>query len=309
MKKTIILFSMLLGASGTFAQDLTSKKGEPILPEKGDWAIGIDATSFLNYFGNFFGTPNTAPSFNWLTTNNSIVGKYFIDQKTALRVGLRIGFNNETSRYNTGDRAAAFTPGTYPAASPQKENKWQRSSSAIGLSAGIEKRKGKTRLQGIYGGEIGFYISSSRDRFSYGNRLVAPGSGVNPIVVDSTGDAIVGARNFSGNPPIQGTDGNGGRITERKNGTQFSLGLRGFIGVEYFILPKISLGGEFGWGLGITTNGKSSETFETSGVTSVGSSVNITSISYPKSGSFSLDTDNKNSVWGPSGTLRLNFYF
>lgn len=309
MKKQVAAITLIFLSLGSFAQDLTSKKGESILPEKGDWSIGIDATPFLNYIGNFFGTPNKAPTFNWLSTNNTIVGKYFLEDQTAIRVGLRIGANNNTKRFNTDDRVAALTPGVYPAAFAQKENKWVRSSSAFGLSAGLEKRKGKTRLQGLYGGEIGFYISSAKDKFTYGNKLIAPGSGVTAITVDAVGDSIPGALNIDKNPPVASTDLNGARITERKYGTQFSFGLRGFIGVEYFMLPKISIGGEFGMGLGFTTIGKSSTTYETSGTTTFGSSIARTTVSSPKSGSFSLDTDNKNSVWGPSGVIRLNFYF
>ncbi len=36
------------------------------------------------------------------------------------------------------------------------------------------------------------------------------------------------------------------RITEQKTAGDF--GLRGFVGVEYFVIPKISVGGEFGLG-------------------------------------------------------------
>ncbi len=32
MKKSLTLLAFVLGMSGAFAQDLTSKKGEPILP-------------------------------------------------------------------------------------------------------------------------------------------------------------------------------------------------------------------------------------------------------------------------------------
>ena len=33
---------------------LKNKQGETILPETGDWAIGIDAAPILGYFGNMF---------------------------------------------------------------------------------------------------------------------------------------------------------------------------------------------------------------------------------------------------------------
>ena len=46
MKKTIVLVALAFGSISVSSQDLTSKKGEPILPEAGDWGIGIDATPF-----------------------------------------------------------------------------------------------------------------------------------------------------------------------------------------------------------------------------------------------------------------------
>ena len=49
MKKSILAVAVLLGTSATFAQDLTSKKGETYLPESGDWSISIDATPLLGY--------------------------------------------------------------------------------------------------------------------------------------------------------------------------------------------------------------------------------------------------------------------
>jgi len=37
------------------------------------------------------------------------------------------------------------------------------------------------------------------------------------------------------------------RVTDNKSGMNFLVGARGFIGVEYFFAPKISIGGEFGY--------------------------------------------------------------
>ena len=46
MKKKYILLTMMLGGATVFAQDLTSKKGETMLPEAGDWAVQFDAAPF-----------------------------------------------------------------------------------------------------------------------------------------------------------------------------------------------------------------------------------------------------------------------
>ena len=55
----------------------------------------------------------------------------------------------------------------------------------------------------------------------------------------------------------------GSRTVETKNGATFTLGARAFIGAEYFILPKMSLGAEYGWGIGLSTTGSGTQTIET----------------------------------------------
>ncbi|MBA3663652.1 MAG: hypothetical protein H0W61_05535 [Bacteroidetes bacterium] len=315
MKKSIALVAVAFGVTSAFAQDLTSKKGEPILPEAGDWGIAIDATPFLNYAGNFFGKTNnnTAPTWNFFTTQQTITGKYFVDAQTAYRGSLRIGFNSNTNRAMVADiaktAAITATANGYPAAKPMVENTFKHSNTVIGLSGGIEMRKGKTRLQGYYGGEVGILVAMNKDKFTYGNALSATTTPSLNVGV-APADAFTGGNNVtSSNPGINGLQGNA-RVTERNNGTTFSFGVRGFIGAEYFVLPKMSIGGEFGWGLGISTTGKTKTTYESVGNAGSGNdATGSTTIEGSKSGSFWLDTDGKNSIWGPTGALRLNLYF
>jgi hypothetical protein len=82
---------------------------------------------------------------------------------------------------------------------------------------------------------------------------------------------------------------------EAKDGSTFNLGVRGFIGVEYFFAPKMSLSGEFGWGLGLSSTGASETTVTFAGTT--------TTTKGGKSSSFGLDTDNAGAA------INLNFYF
>lgn len=318
MKKSLTLLACAFGISGAFAQDLTSKKGEPILPEAGDWSIGVEATPFLNYMGNFFGKSanNTAPTFNFLNSSQMITGKYFVDAATAYRASLRLGFGSNTVRESTSDRSYIVpTPNNYPNGVPELENTWKRSQTNIGLAVGLEKRKGKTRLQGYYGAELGIGLSSSKDKFEYGNALnpVNTNTAVNAVTVDIN-DQISGANNYNSAPPIEGVNG-AARATERKNGTIFTVGARAFIGVEYFILPKISLGGEFGWGLAFRTGAKTSTTWESVGNKNPADpnsadGVGTTTIETPATGgAFGIDTDNLSGLSGFSGALRLNFHF
>jgi hypothetical protein len=308
MKKTLTILALAVGVTGAYAQDLTSKKGEQILPEAKDWAIGVDATPFLGYVGNFFGKSanNTAPTFNFLNSfNQTITGKYFTDASMAYRASLRIGLGSQTQREMVADRTVLSTPPTFPSTIAQKENEWKHSNTNIGLAVGIEKRRGKTRLQGYYGAEVGISFSSSKDKFTYGNALSA--DPINGIDVDAA-DSFTGAANVVPSSNVfEGTTGSSARVKERKNGASFGIGLRAFIGAEYFILPKISLGGEFGWGLGLVTGGKTSTTYEA--VDGTPATVGSGTIDSSKQGSFVLDTDNRNSMFGPSASLRLNFHF
>ena len=261
--------SLAFGVSSVFAQDLTSKKGEPILPEAGDWSIGIGAAPFLNYVGNFIGGNglNTAPTVNFLSTNQTILGKYFVDEQTAYRGGIRLNFGS-TSTTTKVPVVPATTPVTFT------DDVTKVGGSNIGITAGWEKRRGKTRLQGFYGGEVGIALGSGKTTMTYGNAIANLAAGTT-------------------------------RTTEVKTGSTFGLGLRGFIGAEYFIFPKIALGGEFGWGLALTTTGEGETTTETWD----GAAVITTLTKTGKTSTFGFDTDNMNTVFGPAGTIRLALHF
>jgi len=269
------------------AQDLTSKKGEAYLPEADDWAIGVDAAPFLNYFGGFLSNAGAAaPTWNFFPGTQTIFGKMFIDSETAYRGKIQIGFGSNSVTDMVADRNVA-TPPAYPALPALVENKWVNSGSVIGLSAGLEKRRGSTRLQGFYGAEGGIFMASSKDAFTYGNNLVAPNAG-NPGVTVDADDIFAGSGNI-----INDTYGNAARVLERKNGSVFGLGLRGFIGAEYFILPKLSLAGEFGWGLNIASQGKTVVDIESIGAVAGGGQVTgQQTLEGVKAGGFNLNTDN-----------------
>lgn len=285
MKKqiTTVAMALALGLFTVNAQDLTSKKGEPILPEEGDWGIGIDATPFLNYAGNFFGKTNNnnAPTFDFLTSNQTIVGKYFKDATTAYRAAIRLGFGSNSTTALVQQDGQSDPNVTV-------EDKRTVSGNGFGLSGGIEFRKGKTRLQGYYGGELGIFFGGGKEKYTYGNAFSS--TNTSPTTTNF-GSNIIGPA----------------RVTETKFGSTFQFGLRGFIGAEYFVLPKMSIGGEFGWGLSFTSVGQGQVTTESWDFSN--NSVKTTTTKTGKSSSFGLDTDNNNSVFGPAATLRLNLYF
>jgi len=250
------------------AQDLTSKKGELFLPEAGEYSLGIDAAPLLDYFGNFFGKSdaNNAPVFQpndeiqGVPGGFMIYGKMMKNANTAYRLKARIGLNN------TNDRSFVMNIAD-PALTVEDEFKTKELGVALGI--GLEKRRGSTRLQGIYGGELmlGFGTSSSDSIF--GNNIDDYGAGAT-------------------------------RQIGQKNGSTFMVGLNGFVGIEYFFAPKISVGGEYTWGVSFSNRGDGEVTNEFYD----GSIITTQTSKSGGNDTFSLDTG----VNG-SASLKLLFYF
>lgn len=302
--RKLLFCLIILSSAACMAQDLTSKEGAPILPQAKDWSIGFDATRLIKN-----------ASFDFAASSQAIAVKYFIAPQTAYRASARIGYNDWTTKTMVEDRIARTSSViAYPAAQPLKQNTWKRTSTAIGVSFGIEKRRGITRLQGIYGVEAAIFFSTTRDQFSYGNALNA--SALGPVTVEDddamTSAVLGGANNVVDSAMIQGVEGQA-RIITRKSGVSLSIGARAFIGAEYFVLPKLSLGGEFGWGLGFSTTGRTETTYESMGKGTLSSnsalSVNRTTIDGGRASHTRLDTDNSNMLGGLSASLRVNLYF
>lgn len=205
MRKIILTMAAIMAVGFANAQDLKSKKGENYLPEANDWAISFNATGVFNYVGNLFnGNPlNAAPTLGNVTAN-SLVGKKFIDAKSAYRVVANVGFgsNNLANGDYNGDNVTDFA--TYKA-------------SALNLNLGLGKewRRGSTRLQGFYGADA--LVGFSSLKWSETNNAVANGT-------------------FNA-------------------GTSINLGVNGFIGAEYFIFPKMSIGAQYNYGLQVAANG------------------------------------------------------
>jgi hypothetical protein len=270
-----LIASVMIGAQAQDANPTTpattpilSKRGYAILPETGDWSLSIGASGALRYVGQLFngGNNNGDTTFgypnNWSQT---VMVRKFTDANTAFRGIVGINLTSATNKTLVNQNGAPQNPdGSFP----QVENKRTVSRTNINLGIGLEKRRGIGRVQGIYGAQAIIGLSSAgKTKFEYGNALTATSSGP--------------------------------RTTLQKSGTTFSLAVQAFGGVEYFIAPKISLGGEFSWGPSFSTtgNGKTeSESFNNGGVQT--STAETGGSSYIR-----LDVQNM------GGTLRLNFFF
>ncbi|MBX2905998.1 MAG: hypothetical protein KF744_08175 [Taibaiella sp.] len=309
MKNTLSICAALLLAGGTaFAQDSENKagaekelsfksvRGHEVLPQKGEWAIGISATGFLGYLGNMMNssTFNNAPGFSVTTGPNAfaignlggmaVTGKYMKSATMAYRVRFQANAGSTTLRNNV--LKSSLTPD--PLNPQYVQDEMTTDAHVVLLGAGFEKRRGSSRLQGIYGAELLAGFSGSRTVYNYGNAMS----------LDFT--APVSTSDFA-----NGTTTNMAvRQRENASGTSMLFGARAFAGVEYFIAPKISLGGEIGYTLGFSTNGKGYVSTEEwySGTNTV---ANVTRDTYANRGlrSFGAGLDNVNAG------LNLHFYF
>lgn len=291
MKKTIFTLVILLCVLTIInAQDeLKSKKGIPILPEKGDYALGIDAVPFFEYFGNMLGSDfNPGPSFDFTETAPfTIYGKYFIDAKTAYRAKFQISSSSFKEReYVTKD---APPEDLDPEVTVEDEATYGNTDIVLGF--GIEKRRGKGRVQGIYGAEAQLMFGSEKEKYTYGNMW-------DP-------DLYHYYTNFGTNVIYEPDGSFFGLVDENKMGGTFGIGIRGFVGVEYFFAPKISLGGEFGWGIDYINQGDGEITIQYEDFNSSNGEyfINTTTRNTGGSSEFYIGTDNM------YGAINLFFYF
>lgn len=291
-KSTLLVAALAFGATSAFAQ-YTNKNGLVVTPETGDYAIGVDATPFLGYFGNMLNgnTNNGAPAWGFTNANAMITGKMFTSETSAYRVALRIGFNSNTEKAMIAQDGAAAP--TYPNLPAMVEDQMKESSRFIGLGGGMEWRRGKNRLQGYWGGMAMVWMAGGKSTYEYGNAL-------------NTTNSVAGVSTDFGSNITTDAYGNAARITEMKQASMFGVGVRGFVGAEYFILPKLSIGGEFGWGIGFMSMGASSTTMESIG----GSPAAVGSMTLEggKGSGLSIDTDNAAFGMAPAALL-IHWHF
>ena len=282
MKKVLLLVVCSFLFFGANAQDepLTGKKGQLILPETGDIGLGVNMIPFFDWFGNSFNnsTNNTYASSNKFFNvfgNSVIMGKYMLSEKTAIRA--HFGFNLSSTAENVYVRDNASNNPVDMVLDTRKRDQGHYT-----LALGYEMRRGKGRIQGYYGADLIFRLQQISNIYSYGN-----GYSTTNIAPTST--------NFGGN--INGLD----RMLADGGNTTFGVGIRGFVGVEYFVAPKLSLGVEFGWGLALNSTFESTASSEYFDV--VTGEAGIKNEVQGSTTVFSAGVDNMN------GAVFMNFYF
>lgn len=267
MKKIYLLGAFFIASMGAFAQEatettestesgsssgslsFTSKNGLEVLPQAGDWGIGVGASNTAAYFGNLFNSNannNGNDPFDFANENvPSVVlyGKQFVSSELAYRAFARLSYSRVVTK-------ALVDADLNPDPDVYVTDTRTTNYSGITVGAGLEKRRGQGRLIGVYGAQA--YINldaSTKTTYSYGNELS----------VQNQNPSDAGLQNSNTIAPDPAF---GNRLLATKTGSSYGLGVQGFIGAEYYFAPKMSVSGEFYWGIAYTKNPVASETWE-----------------------------------------------
>lgn len=287
MKK---ILSLLLAAGMTLsslsAQETEKKQ---YLPEAGDWAIGFDAKPILNYVGNIFNgnTNNTLSPLGGESSLDygptvSIMGKYMLTDKFAVKANVGLLLNTAKQAYYVQDDAAVILD---PLSNAKVADYRSARNTGISLMAGAEYRLGKKRIQGVFGAGVLVGVRKNVVKYSYGNKMTTINQ--NPTVTGNFGnvwhDSYRVVKEFSGRP-------------------NFYAGLTGSAGVEFYVAPKIALGAEVSVVAAYNFN---QQTYTISEGYNASTEVieRKTDLVSPMTGSFYLGTENL------GGSLYVSFYF
>lgn len=257
---------------------LTNKHGVRVLPQAGDMGIGVSMTPFFNYFGNMFTRDgsNEAPSF--VGNGTGINLKFFTADNQAIRAGVLVNFGKQ---YKYGN------PTSSTGTSLTVTDEMITTRQAFAINLGYEWRRGNGRVQGFYGAQMTMGFSRNEMKYSYGNPMTS--AVPNPWTW-----------NFQTESQYQATE----RMLNSKGAAGFSIGLMGFVGVEYFFAPKISIGGEIGLGMSYVHQGETE--FRSEYYNSASGSVAETVV---KRHDPSMNTHGFNIYTATQGNIFLSFYF
>lgn len=292
MKKIMLVAAIAAVTTSAFGQmnpQIQNKKGVDLIPTTGDFGVGINALPVLLYVGDIFGSNSNnfalyGNKFVSTLASNTLFGKYMLTDNTAIRAHLRIGVFNNTFR-NELDDDGQDDP------SFMVTDVYKRSSAVYNIGAGYEWKRGKTRLRGLYGGEVFFqHVKGVHGDYTYGNPMQNGNEFPTTSFWSSGGVLEVES------PAIE-------RVLSVEGGNFNGFGLRAFAGVEYYIAPKICLGTEFGWGAMYGTTSTQTTVSEYWNFSGTGGERTERTTIDSGSSALAIDTDNFN------GALYFMFYF
>jgi len=296
MKKSLIILLIAIIPIGMLAQDSTvtkktatpeliSKHGIPILPQVGDFAIGVDVIPYINFLGSTFSSGGNTLN---PITSNTLYGKYYLDNNSAIRFELYTSHNDSKINNYVVDDAAVFINANSNA---QVVDELKTNSHKYGIAAGYQKYRGYGRLRGTYGAQVSYSRENSIDAYTYGNQMNA---------LNATPTTTANWSSFAVANPAQ-------RLLKSNFGVTNGLGITALAGVEYFILPKICIGGEVGLSLVYSWSKQSNATYEEmQNLSGTPTRMEIDRATSPGNTDFSINTFQ---YGAPAGRIYVLFHF
>lgn len=213
MKHILTILTAIALCSLPFTAQAQSE--EDYLPKAGDLGLSVSA----NPISQIISTSYTQPLV-------SISGKYMVSDKSALFLNVGWIYNYNHYNYYADDDAALYLD---PFSRAKVIDTREDQITGLNISFGGERRIGKGKVQGVFGGGIMYAFSYYDTRYSYGNAITSinqnPSTGLNlpPTPVVPGINYLRPTHIFSDVPTHQ-------------------FGLVGYAGVEWFVAPKISVG-------------------------------------------------------------------
>lgn len=231
MKKIAIFALALLTVAGASAQETEKKEFKP---QAGDWAVGVDMAPVFKFVGNVFngstdngldklgGSPSVR-TFD-IRPDVSLLGKYMITDNFGIRANIGLKINTHTDRAYVQDDAALLDN---PLSEQKVIDAVRTANHGGSILMGVEYRKGKRRVQGVFGGGILFAFSQNTTAYNYGNALTDVNQ--RPSVSDPSG--AYGRNGYR-------------LLKDYSNSKDFYTGLTGSAGFEWMVAPKVAFGME-----------------------------------------------------------------
>lgn len=222
MKHILTILTAIALCSLPFTAQAQSE--EDYLPKAGDLGLSVSANPLSQI----------ATGVSYTQPLVSIAGKYMVSDKSALFLNVGWIYNYNHNNYYANDDAALYLD---PFSRAKVIDTREDQITGLNVSFGGERRIGKGKVQGVFGGGIMYAFSYYDTRYSYGNAITS----INQHPTNGFTDIYDYDESEVPSPNVPGVSYQ--RYLSKFNTTPTHyIGLTGYAGVEWFVAPKVSVG-------------------------------------------------------------------
>lgn len=222
MKHILTILTAIALCSLPFTAQAQSE--EDYLPKAGDLGLSVSANPLSQI----------ATGVSYTQPLVSIAGKYMVSDKSALFLNVGWIYNYNHNNYYANDDAALYLD---PFSRAKVIDTREDQITGLNVSFGGERRIGKGKVQGVFGGGIMYAFSYYDTRYSYGNAITS----INQHPTNGFTDIYGYDESEVPSPNVPG-------VSYQRYLSEFNItpthyiGLTCYAGVEWFVAPKVSVG-------------------------------------------------------------------